>query len=177
MISKLASIGRDVIIGKNVQIGDFVHIDNEVIIGDNVQIWHNCVVRKETVLADNVVIGNLSLIEVGATIGAHSIVQACCYITAHSIIGRYVFIGPSVKTTNERHISKFRDTMEQRLVGPTIHDYCRIGAGALIMPGVKIGQNAVIGAGSVITKDVPEAEIWYGIQARSHGIVPKEERL
>jgi len=163
-------------IGVGVKIGHGVVIDEGCIIGDNVFIGHNTIIREHCRIQSNVVIGHLCLIEKMTKIGYGTVVQSQCHITAMADIGERCYFGPSVTIINEWRISKWRNrVMKQELRGPKIGQGCRIGAKSLIMPGVVIGENAVVGAGSTITKDIADREIWIGPQAEMKGMVPENE--
>ena len=170
-------IHETVKIGHGTKIGSGVVIDELVTIGDNCFIGHNVVIRDRVFIGRGVTIGHLCSIESDTTIGDMTTIQNQCYITKGVTIGKMVFVGPCVVTTNEQHISKFRPLMEQVLEGPVIGDYARIGARALILPGVKVGSHAMIGAGCVLTKDVDDYEKWVGPQAKCIGKVTKEETV
>jgi acetyltransferase-like isoleucine patch superfamily enzyme len=145
-------------------------IGARVILGDQ-----SCV-RERVRVGDDVVIGRGSLVENDTTIGAKTKIQAGAYITAYSTLEEEVFIAPCVVTTNDN----FMGRTEARLAlmkGPTIRRGARVGGGVILCPGVDIGEEAFIGAGAVVTKDVPARKIAYGNPARVHGDVPPEQLL
>ena len=145
-------------------------IGARVILGDQ-----SCV-RERVRVGDDVVIGRGSLVENDTTIGAKTKIQAGAYITAYSTLEEEVFIAPCVVTTNDN----FMGRTEARLAlmkGPTIRRGARVGGGVILCPGVEIGEEAFIGAGAVVTKDVPPRKIAYGNPARVHGDVPPEQLL
>jgi acetyltransferase-like isoleucine patch superfamily enzyme len=145
-------------------------IGARVILGDQ-----SCV-RERVRVGDDVVIGRGSLVENDTTIGAKTKIQAGAYITAYSTLEEEVFIAPCVVTTNDN----FMGRTEERLAlmkGPTIRRGARVGGGVILCPGVEIGEEAFIGAGAVVTKDVPPRKIAYGNPARVHGDVPPEQLL
>lgn len=165
-------------IGRNVTLGFGVVIDDGVVIEDDVQIWHHCVIRSNTILRKGVIVGHLTLIERDTEIGEETVVHSQAHITAEAKIGKKIFFGPKVTCINERHITKFRhDVIPQKLEGPVIEDFCRIGTGALLLPGVWIGHNAIVGAGALVTKDIPPKQIWIGHPAKYWGMVKEEEIL
>lgn len=165
-------------VGTNVTIGHGVIIDDGSVIGNDVFIGHNTVIRSGVKIGHGCVIGHLVLIERDTFIGRMTTIQSQCHITAEAEIGERVYFGPCVTIINEWKITKHRHHVTpQDLKGPKIGDGARIGTQSLIMPGVSIGINAMIGAGSVITKDVGEREIWRGPQALKVGMVLKEELI
>jgi acetyltransferase-like isoleucine patch superfamily enzyme len=145
-------------------------------VGARVVIGDQACVRERCIIGDDVVIGRGSLVENDVTIGALSKIQANAYITADSQLEEEVFIAPCVVTSNDN----FMGRTEQRFAlkkGPTIRRGARVGAGAVLCPGVEIGEEAFVGAGAVVTKDVPAGVVVVGSPARVLRDVPKEELL
>ena len=145
-------------------------IGARVILGDQ-----SCV-RERVTIGDDVVVGRGSLVENDTTIGAMTKIQADAYITAYSTLEEHVFIAPCVVTTNDNWMGR----TEQRLgniKGPTIRRGARIGGGAILCPAVEIGEEAFVGAGAVVTKDVPPRVVVVGSPARVLRDVPADELL
>src|SRR5512132_3625924 len=141
-----------------------------VILGDQ-----SCV-RERCELGDDVVVGRGSLVENDTTIGALTKIQAEAYITAYSTLEDNVFIAPCVVTTNDN----FMGRTEQRhalIKGPTIRRGARVGGGAILCPGIEVGEDAFVGAGAVVTKDVPPRTVVIGSPARVLREVPDDELL
>ena len=141
-----------------------------VILGDQ-----SCV-RERVTIGDDVVVGRGSLIENDTTIGALTKIQADAYITAYSTLEDNVFIAPCVVTTNDN----FMGRTEQRhdlIAGPTIRRGARIGGGAVLCPGIEVGEEAFVGAGAVVTKDVPARMLVVGNPARVLREVAADELL
>jgi acetyltransferase-like isoleucine patch superfamily enzyme len=145
-------------------------IGARVILGDQ-----SCV-RERVEIGDDVVLGRGSYVENDTTIGAMTKIQADAYITAYSTLEEHVFIAPCVVTTNDNWMGR----TEQRfgnVKGPTIRRGARIGGGAILCPAVEIGEEAFVGAGAVVTKDVPPRAVMVGNPARRLRDVPDEELL
>jgi acetyltransferase-like isoleucine patch superfamily enzyme len=145
-------------------------IGARVIVGDQ-----SCV-RERVVVGDDVVIGRGSLVENDTTIGAMTKIQAEAYITAYSTLEEHVFVAPCVVTTNDN----FMGRTEQRhdlVKGPTIRRGARIGGGAILLPGVEVGEEAFVGAGAVVTKNVDARRVVVGNPARVMRTVPEDELL
>jgi acetyltransferase-like isoleucine patch superfamily enzyme len=145
-------------------------IGARVILGDQ-----SCV-RERVEVGDDVVLGRGSYVENDTTIGAMTKIQADAYITAYSTLEEHVFIAPCVVTTNDNWMGR----TEQRfgnIKGPTIRRGARIGGGAILCPAVEIGEEAFIGAGAVVTKDVAPRALMVGNPARRLRDVPDEELL
>lgn len=158
-------------------VGHGVVIEERVCCGINVLIGHNVVIRPNVVIGDNVVIGHNTTIEDDVVIGNDVRIQANCYITRLTRIEDKVFIGPCCCTTNDWEIASHGRKTEIGLQGVRICYGARIGAQALLMPGVQIGRNAFVGAGSIIAKNVNENEMIHGARAASTRVVPEEDRL
>lgn len=131
--------------------------------GKNTKIWHpelsvllNCVIGERCTIHAQVWIGD------NVVIGDDCKVQAFSFLPDGVVLGNNVFIGPRVTFTNDRYPPASR----QDWLGTEVGDYASIGAGAVILPGVKIGRRAMVGAGSVVTKDVPDNAVVYGNPAR-----------
>jgi len=127
-------------------------------------------------IGDDVVVGRGSLVENDTSIGAMTKIQADAYITAYSTLEEHVFIAPCVVTTNDNWMGR----TEQRfgnVRGPTIRRGARVGGGAVICPALEIGEEAFIGAGAVVTKDVPPRALMVGNPARRLRDVAEDELL
>ncbi len=145
-------------------------IGARVILGDQ-----SCV-RERVTIGDDVVVGRGSLVENDTTIGAMTRIQADAYITAYSTLEEHVFIAPCVVTTNDNYMGRTEQRLLQ-LAGPTIRRGARVGGGAILCPGVEIGEEAFVGAGAVVTKDVPPRVVVVGSPARVLREVPDDELL
>ena len=160
--------------GSIVSTGAIVFAGAEV--GERVILGDQSCVRERVAIGDDVVVGRGSLVENDTTIGARTKIQAEAYVTAYSTVEEDVFIAPCVVTTNDN----FMGRTEQRLAlmkGPTIRRGARIGGGAILCPGVEVGEEAFVGAGAVVTKDVPPRALVVGSPARILREVPDEELL
>jgi acetyltransferase-like isoleucine patch superfamily enzyme len=145
-------------------------IGARVILGDQ-----SCV-RERVTLGDDVVVGRGSLIENDTTIGALTKIQADAYITAYSTLEDNVFIAPCVVTTNDNFMGR-TEQRHELIAGPTIRRGARIGGGAVLCPGIEIGEEAFVGAGAVVTKDVPARMLVVGNPARVLREVSADELL
>jgi acetyltransferase-like isoleucine patch superfamily enzyme len=145
-------------------------IGARVIIGDGAR------VRERCVIGDDVVIGSGSLVENDTTVGALTKIQAEAYITAYSTLEENVFIAPGVVTTNDNFMGR-TDQRHALVKGPTIRRGARVGGGAVLCPGVEIGEEAFVGAGAVVTQDVPPRMVVVGNPARVLRDVPEDELL
>ncbi|HSX21930.1 MAG TPA: acyltransferase [Gaiellaceae bacterium] len=146
------------------------HIGARVILGDQ-----SCV-RERVRIGDDVVIGRGSLVENDTTIGDLTKIQADAYITAYSTLEDNVFIAPCVVTTNDNFMGR-TERRHALVKGPTIRRGARVGGGAILCPGIEIGEEAFIGAGAVVTKDVPARMLVVGSPARVLRAVNDDELL
>jgi acetyltransferase-like isoleucine patch superfamily enzyme len=133
-------------------------------------------VRERVVIADDVVVGRGSLVENDTTIGSGTRIQAGAYVTAYSTLEEDVFIAPCVVTTNDNFMGR-TERRKELMRGPTIRRGARIGGGAIICPGLEIGEEAFVGAGAVVTKDVPPRKLVVGNPARVLRDVADDELL
>jgi acetyltransferase-like isoleucine patch superfamily enzyme len=134
-------------------------------VGANCIVGDQSCIRERVEMADDCILGRGSLIENDTTIGAGTRIQADAYVTAYSTLEEDVFIAPCVVTTNDN----FMGRTEQRrklMRGPTIRRGARIGGGAILCPAVEVGEEAFVGAGAVVTKDVPPRTVVVGSPAR-----------
>jgi acetyltransferase-like isoleucine patch superfamily enzyme len=141
-----------------------------VILGDQ-----SCI-RERVALGDDVVVGRGSLVENDTTVGARTRIQAHAYVTAYSTLEEDVFVAPCVVTTNDDFMGRTEKRLEV-MAGPTIRRGARVGGGAVLCPGVEIGEEAFVGAGAVVTKDVPPRAVVVGNPARVLREVPSDELL
>jgi len=191
--SVMNKIYKNVKIGKNCKIGDFVIIgyppkgkkegeletiigNNAIIrshtiiyagnrIGDNFQTGHSVMIREENEIGDNVSIGTQSIIEHHVKIEKNVRLHTGVFIPEFSILKEGCWLGPRVVLTNAKYPLSL--TSKAKLKGPLIHKNAKIGANSTILPAITIGQNALVGAGSVVTKDIPVNKVVVGNPAKS----------
>lgn len=157
-------------IGKNSVLRSGTILYCEVVIGDDFQTGHNVMIREKTRMGDRVAIGSGTVIEGHSVIGNDVRVQSMAFIPTDTRIGSQVFIGPNAVLTNDR----YPPTRIGGLTGPVIKDGAAIGANATLIPGVVIGEGALVAAGAIVTRDVPEHMMAIGSPAK---IKPLPKRL
>lgn len=133
-------------------------------IGENTTIWQNVIVLPLAVIGNGSNINAHCFIENDVTIGDNVTIKCGVYLWDGIRIGHDVFIGPNVTFTNDKfprskqYPKEFQKTF--------IEDGVSIGAASVILGGIIIGRGAMIGAGSVVTKNVPSGELWDGNPAK-----------
>ena len=164
-------------IHKTARIEPFCVIDEDVYIGANTLIGPFNHIRDGTVILENCKIGGHNTFEGRCGIGEFTRMGSHCNIGWECYVGHHVFIGGHFTGANEKNISWQRAQMDQKIEGWRIENGARIGLGVILMPGVIIGEEAVIGAKSLVTKSVPSREIHYGNPASFRGNVPESETV
>ena len=165
-----AEIGDGTIVSTGAVVFAGTQVGARVILGDQ-----SCV-RERVVVGDDVVIGRGSLVENDTTIGALTKIQAMAYVTAYSTLEDNVFIAPCVVTTNDNFMGR-TEKRHELIKGPTIRRGARVGGGAILCPGIEIGEEAFVGAGAVVTKDVAPRMLVVGSPARVLRPVAEDELL
>jgi len=165
-----AVLGAGTIVSTGAIVFAGTEIGARVIVGDQ------ACIRERVTLDDDVVVGRGSLVENDTTIGARTKIQAEAYVTAYSTLEEDVFIAPCVVTTNDNYMGRTEERHAE-MRGPTIRRGARIGGGAILCPGIEVGEEAFVGAGAVVTKDVPPRMLVVGSPARVLREVPDEELL
>jgi len=165
-----AELGSGTIVSTGAIVFAGTRLGARVIVGDQ------ACVRERCVVGDDVVVGRGSLVENDTTIGALTKIQAGAYITAYSTLEEEVFIAPCVVTTNDNFMGR-TEGRHALMRGPTIRRRARVGGGAVLCPGVEIGEEAFVGAGAVVVRDVAPRTVVVGNPARVLREVPAEELL
>ena len=145
-------------------------------LGRRVVVGDQACVRERCELGEEVVVGRGSLVENDTTIGARTRIQANAYVTAYSVLEDDVFLAPGVTTTNDNFMGR-TEKRHGLIKGPTIRRGARVGGGAILLPGIEIGEEAFVGAGAVVLRDVPARAVVVGNPARQIREVPDEELL
>ena len=131
------------------------------VIGDYFETGHNVVVREENQIGHHVSIWNNSCIDYGCSIGNGVRIHNNIYIAQFTILEDEVFLAPGVMMANDPH-----PICTKCMKGPTLKRGCRVGVNVTILSHVTIGEGALIGAGSVVTRDIPPFTLAYGNPAK-----------
>ena len=187
-----ATIHPNVRLGRNVQIGDHAVIgeparghapgdvetvigDDAVIrshtviyagnrIGDRFQTGHGVLLREDNEIGDDVSVGTGSVLEHHLKVESGVRIHSQAFVPEMTVLRAKCWIGPRVCITNARY--PLSPTVKHELIGADIGEGAKVGANATLLPGVKIGRNALVGAGTVVVKDVPEDAVVVGNPAR-----------
>lgn len=165
-----AVIGDECLIGAQVIVYTGCKIANNVLIADS------AAVREDVTVGEYTIIGRSCTIENVSAIGKKCKLETNSYITAYSTIEDFCFIAPGVVTTNDNFLGRTEERFKH-FKGVTVRKGGRIGGAAVILPGIEIGEDALVAAGAVVTKNVPPRMIYIGAPAKELREVPKEQLL
>lgn len=153
------------VIGANALIRSETIIYGDTEIGEDFQSGHRVTIRECTKIGDHVRIGTLSDIQGYCTLEDYAHLHSNVHVGQKSVIRRYAWLFPYVVLTNDPQ------PPSEKMCGVEIEPFAVVSTGTIVLPGVHIGQDALIGAGSVVTKDVPSEMVAFGNPARLHGNV------
>ncbi len=145
-------------------------------LGKDCYVADQAAIREGVVVGEGTIIGRGVLIENQCTVGRLCKLEANAYITAHSDLDDYVFVAPGVVTTNDNFAGRTKKRV-QYMRGVTVEKGGRIGANSTILPGKVIGEDALVAAGCVVTKDVDKETVVKGCPGKAWGKVPEEQLL
>lgn len=155
---------RPTVIGGPVTLRSHAVIYAGVTIGDYFQCGHGCLIREQTRIGHRVSIGSHTVIEFSVSIADAVRIHSQAFIPEYSVLEEGCWIGPNVVLTNAKYPAA-RDTKD-RLAGVHVGALAKIGANSTILPGVRLGERCLIGAGTVVTRDVPPGAVVVGNPGR-----------
>jgi len=164
------TLGDGCIVGTGVVLYRGAAIDGKVLMADL------CTVRENVTIGRGTIVGRGVTVENVCTIGRYCKLESECYITAYSTLEDRVFVAPGVVTSNDNFVGRTAERFKH-FKGVTVRRGGRIGAGSVILPGITIGEDALVAAGSVVTRDVPPRTIVLGQPAKAWREVPVEQLL
>ena len=144
--------------GACVRAGTVIYASVEI--GKHFETGHHAVIREETRIGDDCAVWNNTTIDYGCEIGHRVKIHCNCYVAQYTVIEDDVFLAPGVTIANDPH-----PLCTKCMQGPTIRAGARIGVNATILPHLVIGENALVGAGSVVTSDVAPGMVVAGCPA------------
>ncbi|SRR6266540_2966228 len=139
-------------------------IDRTAVIGRNTSVWHWAVILADVVIGHHCSIGSFVEIGRGSVIGDWTRISNGVFLPSNSIIGKCVFLGPGVTCTDDRHPRANNAAYDAE--PPIIEDGASVGARAVILPGIRVGRGAMVGAGAIVTHDVEPGSMVRGEPAR-----------
>ena len=152
------------VIGENALIRSHTVIYAGNTIGKNFQTGHHTLVREENSIGDDVSIGSSSVVEHHVKIGHGVRIHTQAFVPEESILEDGCWIGPNVVITNAAY--PLSPNAKKELKGAIVKKKAKIGANATLLPGITIGEEALVGAGAVVTKDVPPGKVVVGNPAK-----------
>jgi acetyltransferase-like isoleucine patch superfamily enzyme len=175
-IAKTAIVDPTARIASDVNIQEYAIVERGCVIGERSRIGYHAVLRRGTVIGADSVFGTHSVSEGKNFIGNRTTIHSQCHITEGAVIEDQVFIAPFFVGANTQKI------VHGRAYPLVLRPYrikfgARIGIDVSVLPSIVIGREALIGAGSLVTKDIPDFSIAYGRPARVVSSVPEDERL
>lgn len=154
----------------NIRAGTIVYDD--VVTGENLQTGHHALIREYTTIGHDVMVGTHAVIDGHADVGDGVSLQTGAYVPQETKLGDRVFLGPSACLLNDPYPVRVED---EQLVGPTLEDDVSVGGNATILPGVTVGEQAVVAAGAVVTQDIPPEKLAVGVPATVRDLPPAME--
>ncbi len=164
------TLGDTCIVGTGVVVYRGAAVEPRVLLADL------CTVRENVRIGRGTIVGRGVTVENFCTVGRYCKLESECYITAYSELEDRVFIAPGVVTSNDNYVGRTAERFKH-FKGVTVRRGGRIGAGAVILPGIVVGEDGLVAAGSVVTRDVAPRTIVRGAPARVWREVPIEQLL
>ena len=165
----------DLLLGPGVSVGTGAVVFAGTSVGEGAILGDQSFVRERSSIGQGSVIGRGSVVDNDVAVGTRVRVQSNVYLTAFTIVEDDVFVGPGVNTTNDDTMSRHDDEMLLR--GALLRRACRVGGGAVLTPGVEVGEEAFVAAGALVTRDVPPRAVVMGVPARVVRQVGEEDLL
>jgi UDP-2-acetamido-3-amino-2,3-dideoxy-glucuronate N-acetyltransferase len=157
----------------------FIHptadVEDDVVVGSRTKIWARCHLRRGVRIGEDCVLGEGVLVDLRVPIGRRCKIQSNALVYHGALVEDGVFIGPAACLTNDRYPRAvtsegwLKSDADWEVAGVTLRTGCSIGAHATLVAGVVVGPWAVVGAGSVVTRDVPAHAVVAGNPARQRG--------
>lgn len=148
-------------------------------IGRGFATGHNVVIREECTIGDDVAVWSNSIVDYGCVIGDRVKIHSNCYVAQFTIIEDDAFLAPGVSIANDLYPGD--EESAEHMAGPVIEAGAQIGVGVTLLPYVRIGAGAIVGSGSVVSRDIDPGVVAFGNPARPHRAVsdlqPIKERV
>jgi acetyltransferase-like isoleucine patch superfamily enzyme len=163
------------VLGEQVSVGVGAVVFAAASVGEGSLLGDQSFVRERSSVGAGSVIGRGCALDNDVLVGARARVQSGVYLTAFTVLEDDVFVGPGAVTTNDDTMGRHGPRAPLR--GPLLRRACRIGGGAVICPGVEVGEEAFVAAGAVVTRDVAPRTVVMGVPARAVQDVPPQDAL
>jgi UDP-2-acetamido-3-amino-2,3-dideoxy-glucuronate N-acetyltransferase len=144
-------------------------------VGEGVILGDQCQIRERAVVGPGTVVGRGSSVDFDAHLGERVLIQTGVYVTGGSLVEDDVFLGPGVQMANDNAMG--RHPRGETLRGPVVRRAARVGAAAVLLPGIEIGAEAFVAAGAVVVRDVGPREVVMGVPARPVRQVPEKDLI
>ena len=138
-------------------------------IGARLQTGHHVVIREDCEIGDDVAVWSNTVIDYGCRIGDDVKIHCNCYVAQYTDIGDGAFLAPGVTCANDLYPGQAESASV--MCGPVIGAGAQLGVNVTVLPYVRLGEGCIVGAGSVVTRDVPAGAVVYGNPAVAHGEV------
>jgi acetyltransferase-like isoleucine patch superfamily enzyme len=159
VLSAFDELSAGCVLGSNTVVRSGAVIYEATRLAESVETGHGVLIREDVEIGKNSRLGSGSIIDGRVTVGSSVNIQSGVYLPPGTVVGHRVFLGPCVTVTNDLY------PPSPLVSGVTIEDDAVVGARAVLIAGVKVGRRAVVAAGSVVTKDVPESVVVAGVPA------------
>lgn len=166
-------VGAATTIGSGVVMRAGATIYAGVRVGDGTTIGHNTLLRTNVVVGSGSQLAANLTVERDARVGDGVRCSPGSHLTADTVVADRVFLGAGIRTVNDKQLI-WRDPDDEQPLHPPVFEYgCKVGSGAVLLAGITVGAHALVGAGSVVTRDVSPNTIVYGVPAHPHGLVTR----
>lgn len=163
--ARLPTFERRLVIGAGCSIGPHAVIFYDVEIGERTLLGDGASIREQCRIGTRCIISRYVTVNYNTRVGDRTKVMDMTHLTGNMSVGNDVFISTHVATTNDNHLGTGGYSAREA-IGPLIEDGAMIGAGAVLLPGVRVGARATVGSGAVVTRDVPPGVTVLGVPAR-----------
>lgn len=165
-----ATVGHHAIIGSQVVIYAGAHVGARTLVADM------ATVRERVAVGEFTIVGRGVAIENDCRVGRYCKLETNAYLTAYSTLEDHVFVAPGVLTSNDNYMGRTERRFEE-FGGLTARRGARLGVGSVVLPGREIGEEGVLAAGALLTRDLPPRTIYAGVPAERFREVPDEQLL
>ncbi len=163
-------------LGETVTVGACAVLYRGASLGRGVFVADLASIREDVTIGELTIVGRGVTVENKVRIGRKVKIETEAYVTAMSVVEDYCFLAPEVTFTNDNFLGRTEER-KKHFGGPTLRRGARIGANATLLPGVEIGEDALVAAGAVVVRNVPPRMVVAGVPARVLRPVPEEQLL